>query len=142
MPEKKDNAIAENFLEQVETFVEAANPIVDFERSVKEKAHNTLEEIRILEEADNSILQAAKPESDFVPKKEFEGLFDQVNVLVQAQNELDQASLKEDHHYQHVQRDLREPGEYNPESVIDERIKEEQKEDEEQDLRNEIVDSF
>lgn len=133
--------VAENLLEQAEIFTEAANPIVDFHEEVDEKARRMKEDAKILTQADNAILNAMKPEPEFVPPKDQQLLFAEIQALVNTQNALDQGSLEADHHYRHLLKDDN-PGQYNPESVIDEKIKEEQKEAEEQDLRNEIVDAF
>lgn len=66
-------------------------------------------------------------------------LFDEVGAAVEAANALDEGTDEADrHHLRHLE-EADQPDEWNPETVIDEKIKEEQKDEELQELRNEIV---
>lgn len=123
---------------EAEIFTEAANPIVDLEREWKQEARNTAEDARVLAQADSDIYNGVNGKP-FHPEKDQELLFDEVNAAVEAANDLDNGTDEANrHHLKHLE-ERDNPDEWNPETVIDEKIKEEQKAQEEQELRNELV---
>lgn len=133
--------LARKTLEEANVFTEAANPIVDLERGWKQQADDVKEEARILAEAQNDMDNALE-EKPVHHEKRFDELFDEVNAVVEAQNEMDDGTDEANrHHLKHLE-EAKDPREWNPETVIDEKIKEEQKEGEEQALRDEIVRAF
>lgn len=123
---------------EAEIFTEAANPIVDLEREWKQEARNTAEDARVLAQADSDIYNGVNGKP-FHPDKDQELLFDEINAAVEAANDLDNGTDEANrHHLKHLE-ERDNPDEWNPETVIDEKIKEEQKAQEEQELRNELV---
>ena len=129
---------AKQMLEQAEVFTEAANSIVDVERGFEKEAHDVLEDAKVLEQADNAIVNGVNGKP-FKPEKDMELLFDEVNAAVEAANDLDEGTDEADrHHLKHLE-EADEPREWTPEAVIDEKIKEEQKAQEQQELSNELV---
>ncbi len=123
---------ARRLAQEAEVFVEAANPIVDVEREFQKEAD------QVLEQADNAVVNGVNGKP-FKPEKDMELLFDEVNAAVEAANDLDQGTDEANrHHLKHLE-EADDPREWNPEAVIDEKIKEEQKDEELATLRNEIV---
>lgn len=129
---------ARRLAQEAEVFVEAANPIVDVEREFQKEADQVLDQARILEQADNAVVNGVNGKP-FKPEKDMELLFDEVNAAVEAASDLDQGTDEANrHHLKHLE-EADDPREWNPEAVIDEKIKEEQKDEELATLRNEIV---
>lgn len=134
----KADAVTANTLSEVEGFVETASVLENLEQSWNEQAEDIKEQARILVKAQDAVDEAAigKP---FKPSRETEKLFADIDSLVEAQNDIDNGFSKADPEViRHIQEE-NEADEWNPETVIDEKIKEEQDETVSQDLRDEIV---
>lgn len=133
--------IAKNTVEEVRIFTEEANAVVDEERALEQTAKNVDDQARVLAQAQNALDNAAE-EKPFVPSREEEGLFDEVRALVEAANAMDSGWEKAEH--EHL-RHLDEAGrldEWNPEAVIDEKIKEEQDKEVSSTLKDELAEEL
>lgn len=141
--ENKQNSdqTAANTLSEAQGFVAAANVIENLEDSWKDQADTIREEAVILAKAQNAMDDAIEGKP-FKPSKETEKLFDDINAIVEAQNDLDNGQEKGDPHLKKMIDERFEPDEWNPETVIDEKIKEEQDRQVSEDLKDEIADAL
>jgi hypothetical protein len=131
----------ENIVEQAEILAEAANGITDGANEIAAEKAEMMDDVKALVKAQNAMDNAAigKP---FVPSKEEAPLFNEINALVQAQNDAFDGFAKVDRkELKHFERED-EPQQYDLQDVIDEKIKEEQKDDVLEALKNEIVAGF
>jgi hypothetical protein len=131
----------ENIVEQAEILAEAANGISDGANEIAAEKAEMMDDVKALVKAQNAMDNAAigKP---FVPSKEEAPLFNEINALVQAQNDAFDGFAKVDRkELKHFERED-EPQQYDLQDVIDEKIKEEQKDDVLEALKNEIVAGF
>lgn len=133
--------IAQATVEEARVFAQEADAIVDADRSFEQEAKNTADAARILVQAQNAADNATE-EKPFTPPKDQAELFDEVNAFVQAASAMDdgydKANKKELKHYDEYD----QAREWNPEAVIDEKIKEEQTQSGEEALKDEIVDGL
>ncbi len=141
MAQENKNTIeqkAQGTVEEARIFTEEAGALVDVEREFDQEAQNTADAARVLAQVQNAADNALE-EKPFTPPKDEEELFDEVNAFVLAANAMDdgydKANKKELKHFD--ERD--DAREWNPEAVIDEKIKEEQTRSGEEALEDEIV---
>lgn len=134
----KAKIIADNTVEEARIFTEEANSVVDADRAISEQADEVVQQARVLAQA-QSAADSALEDKPFVPKKDQEELFDEIRASVEAANAMDdgfeRASRRALKHLDEKDR----PDEWNPETVIDEKIKEEQTESASEDLEDELV---
>lgn len=130
--------LAKQTAEEAEVFTEAANPIVDAERSFESEAKLTEERVNAFAQVQNAI-DNGDGEKPFTPPKKDAELFDEINAEVEAANAMDNGWEKANHRKLKHLEERDDPDEWNPETVVDEKIKEEQTESGEEALRDEIV---
>lgn len=138
---KQIEETAQNTVNEAEAFVEAASVIENVEDGWQKQADTIRDEAVILAKVQNDVDNAVNGKP-FKPSKDTQELFDEIDSLVEAQNDVDNGMEKADPEIlKHIDEKF-EPDEWNPEAVIDEKIKEEQDERVEDDLKDEIVEGL
>lgn len=132
---------AENTLIETEAWMAAQSGAAQSETQDENQPDTIAQEADVLVQAQSAADQGVIDQDSFdestVPAAQKE-LFEEADLLVQAQNAVDEGAEKADRHLRHRAQENRE-AQYNPETVIDEKIKEEQKEGVLDALKNDLV---
>lgn len=116
-------------------------------RMQKKWAKRLAQEANIFTEAQNDIDQGLQDEQKDIEKyqKEHEKeafVLSQAEDIVEAENDMYKGFEKANPHLIRKEEEKYDPDQWNPDTVIDEKIKEEQKDAVEENLKDEIVESF
>lgn len=129
---------SEGILEEVQALLDTANGAAQGEEELKEQAGEILQQADILVQMQNASDNGVLEETELhIPENQKE-LFEQIRVMTEADNAIANGADKKDGYLRRLA-DETEEAEYNPETVIDEKIKEEQKDDVLEALKNDIV---
>lgn len=133
--------LAGNTEDEIEAFVQAQSVLDNMNEKLEAQAKTIRQQADILAAAQNAI-DDASVEKPWTPPADEKDLFDQVHAFVQAANALDAGTLQAHVRGEKDWKDEDRLDEDNPETVIDEKIKEEQRRRVQDDLKNEIVDAL
>ncbi len=143
MDEKNKNdqqleTIAQNTVEEFEIEAQADEALLEVDKAWKNRAKDVLDQATVLTQA-ASAMDNATDEDVFVPDPQFNELYDEVDAVVQAENDVFNGDLKGNRWLKKDWKESNEPLDTDPEAVIGEKIKEEQSETDQRMLTDEIA---